>query len=113
MTKACTQCGRCCKNADFMERIGISEPDLARWRREGRADIIAKVNIYSGWTEEGPCPFLVPASAGRFSCGIYETRPLTCREYPLAVDHMRYVDCDMLEPGDTDKTISDFMGRSG
>lgn len=110
MTKPCTLCGKCCTNEDFMERIGISAPDTDRWKSEGRNDILAKVSIYSGWVDPGPCPFLADADAkGRRICSIHETRPLTCREYPLFVDHMRYVDCEMLEPGDTDETITRFM----
>lgn len=96
-----------------MERIGISEPDLVRWRREGRADILAEVGDYSGWLKPGACPFLKPAPLGRLTCSIYETRPETCREYPMAVAHMAYVDCEMLEPGDTDQHVARFMGREG
>lgn len=96
-----------------MERIGISAPDTARWKRQGRLDILAKVSELSGWTEAGPCPFLVAVSPDRYGCAIYDTRPETCREYPFAVDHMRFVDCEMLEPGDTDQHIASFMGRAG
>lgn len=92
-----------------MERIGISEPDLDRWRRQGRTDILAEVGDQSGWREPGPCPFLAAAGAGRFGCSIYETRPATCREYPMAVSHMRFVDCEMLEPDDTDLHVTRFM----
>ena len=95
-----------------MERIGISEPDIARWTREGRLDILGEVSELSGWRTPGPCPFLVPIGAGRYSCSIYDTRPETCREYPLAASHMRFVDCEMLEPGDTDQHIARFMGRA-
>lgn len=95
-----------------MLRIGISEVDTSRWHREGRADILAQVSEYSGWLNEGPCPFLAASVDGRRGCGIYETRPETCREYPLAVGHMLYVDCDMLEPGDTDQDVARFMGRA-
>lgn len=113
MTRSCTQCGRCCTNADFMERIGISAPDMERWRRENRTDILAQVSELSGWREPGACPFLVATNNGRFGCSIYETRPETCREYPFAVDHMRFVNCEMLEPGDTDAHVAGFMGRTG
>lgn len=95
-----------------MERIGISEPDIARWKRQDRPDILAKVSDESGWREPGPCPFVAALSKGRYTCKIYETRPETCREYPIAVDHMRFVDCEMLEPGDTDQDVARFMGRA-
>ena len=97
-----------------MERIGISAPDTDRWTREGRSDILAQVGKYSSWVNPGPCPFLADTdTSGRRLCSIHSTRPLTCREYPLAVDHMRYVDCEMLEPGDTDATITEFMRQAG
>lgn len=112
MTKSCTQCGRCCTNADFMERIGISKPDTDRWQREGRTDILARLGEDAGWKSAGPCPFLVPAGDQRLVCSIYETRPATCREYPMAVAHMRWVDCEMLEPGDTDEDVARFMAKS-
>ncbi len=111
VTKPCTQCGRCCTNADFMERIGISAPDVARWKSQGRTDILAMLNDVSGWRDPGPCPFLVADGPNRYNCSIYETRPQTCREYPIAVDHMRVVNCEMLEPNDTDQHIAEFMGR--
>src|SRR5262245_36840773 len=95
-----------------MERIGISEPDITRWKSQGRTDILARLGELSGWLEPGPCPFLVAVGAGRYGCSIYETRPATCREFPIAVDHMRFVDCEMLEPGDTDLDIAQFMGRT-
>lgn len=94
-----------------MERIGISACDTSRWEREGRTDILSQVSEYSGWITPGPCPFLVATEDGRRVCGIYETRPETCREYPLATSHMAFVDCEMLEPGDTDDDIARFMGR--
>lgn len=95
-----------------MESLGISAGDTSRWEREGRTDILAQVGPYSSWRNPGPCPFLVAADDGRRVCGIYETRPETCREYPLAVGHMEFVDCEMLEPGDTDEHIARFMGRA-
>lgn len=95
-----------------MERIGISAPDVARWTAEGRTDILVRLDVQSGWDRPGPCPFLVAKDGNRFGCAIYQTRPATCREYPLAVDHMRFVACEMLEPGDTDADIARFMGRA-
>lgn len=94
-----------------MESIGISDADTARWEREGRTDILAEVSQYCGWVKPGPCPFLGAVGDNRFACQIYETRPETCREYPLATCHMEFVDCEMLEPGDTDEDVARFMGR--
>lgn len=111
MTKACTQCGRCCTNAEFMERLSVCGDDVARWTSEGRQDILAKVGKESAWHKPGACPFVVRISADRYACAIYDTRPLTCRDYPLAVAHMKFVDCEMLEPGDTDRIVADFMHK--
>lgn len=109
--KPCTQCGRCCTNPDFMERLGISDEDMDRWRREGRQDILAKVSKERGWRDAKPCAFLLDVGNGVHTCSIYQTRPETCREYPIATVHMRFVDCEMLEPGDTDADVARFMGR--
>lgn len=95
-----------------MERIVIASSDISRWRAQDRGDILAELGEQSGWLTPGPCPFVVALPGDRYTCSIYETRPDTCREYPLAVDHMRFVDCEMLEPGDTDQDIAAFMARS-
>ena len=110
--KSCTQCGRCCTNPDFMERLGITEGDKTRWRQQGRHEILAQINDEMGWRELGPCPFVLMIGDGRYTCTIYDTRPETCREYPIAVIHMRFVDCEMLELGDTDADVARFMGRA-
>ncbi len=94
-----------------MERIVIGASDIARWKTEARLDILSQLGEQSGWRTPGPCPFVAAQPNGRFACSIYETRPATCREYPLAVDHMRFVDCEMLEPGDTDQHVAEFMAR--
>jgi Fe-S-cluster containining protein len=96
-----------------MEHFSASDTDIARWTAEGREDILAKVGKPSGWIEPGPCPFAAPIAGNRYTCTIYATRPLVCRDYPSAVDHMKYVNCEMLEPGDTDETVARFMAQSG
>jgi Fe-S-cluster containining protein len=94
-----------------MERIMIGQSDIAQWKVQGRLDILAQLGEQSGWRTAGPCPFIAALPDNRFGCSIYETRPSTCREYPLAVNHMRFVDCEMLEPGDTDADIAAFMAH--
>lgn len=94
-----------------MERIAIGGSDIARWQTQGRSDILAELGEQSGWRTPGPCPFVVMLPNGRSACSIYETRPATCREYPLAINHMRFVDCEMLEAGDTDRHVAEFMAR--
>lgn len=95
-----------------MERLGICAEDVSRWKSQKRNDILAELGAQSGWREAGPCPFAKRTAGTRVNCAIYDTRPLVCRDYPAAVSHMKYVDCEMLEPGDTDQTVIDFMRNS-
>jgi len=94
-----------------MERLGISDEDMDRWRREGRQDILEQVADERGWLTLARCAFLLDAGNGVETCTIYHTRPQTCREYPLGIVHMQSVDCEMLEPGDTDADVASFMAR--
>jgi Fe-S-cluster containining protein len=94
-----------------MESLGITDEDADRWRQQGRSDILAQVGQHMSWKSQGPCPFAHELADGRYTCAIYDTRPQTCREYPIAVIHMKFVDCEMLEPGDTDADVARFMGR--
>lgn len=125
--KACTQCGRCCTNPGFMGSLSASGADVLRWREEGREDILAWVaQLGEGddpwgdlWIsprtgeEAHRCPFVRKVRGQeKYNCTIYETRPETCRRYPQAVDHMKTVDCEMLETGDTDADVRRFMRRS-
>ena len=88
-----------------MGTLSASGADVLRWREEGREDILA---------------WVVPLGEGddrkvrgqeKYNCTIYETRPETCRRYPQAVGHMKSVDCEMLEAGDTDADVRRFMRR--
>lgn len=92
-----------------MERLAICSEDVARWKSEQRDDILANLGEQSAWRAPGACPFIAELSPGRYACSIYDTRPLTCRDYPLAINHMEFVRCEMLEPGDTDETVATFM----
>ena len=68
------------------------EDDIARWRAEGRDDILRLMDdeeaawgdnqLISTITGEplSPCPFLQKNGTG-FSCAIYSTRPNICREF--------------------------------
>lgn len=70
----------------------VKDGDLARWRRDGRTDILARFErddaVWAGdrfvhgkdGTEVRSCPFLV-REGSRFACVIYDTRPRTCRDY--------------------------------
>ena len=125
--KPCTQCGRCCTNSDFMGSLMASGDDVKRRRVEERGDILSWVRVLGGkddpwgdlWlsprtdNEAQRCPFVRKIRGQeRYSCRIYKTRPEVCRQYPVAVDHMQSVRCEMLDPGDTDADVAAFMRRS-
>jgi len=87
----CQRCGECCKTLP----IDIGYGDITRWNKEGRKDILRRVSFIDNYPETGyggfyfeetllkkdrvksPCPFF-----GESGCGIYETRPMVCKDYP-------------------------------
>lgn len=88
----CTCCGNCC--TAFGGHLNASRGDLERWRREGREDLLSRVNRL-GWIwmapqtgqPEGTCPFLGRSGTEAF-CRIHDTKPAMCRDYPtLAHGH--------------------------
>lgn len=120
--KECTRCGRCCTNDRFMASMPATGDDIARWRAEGRHDILQwAVIIGDGadlWisprTGEAVerCPFVrKDRNANTYRCLIYNTRPDVCVNYPVEVGHMAAVDCDMLEDGDSDDDVDLFMAE--
>jgi len=85
----CIRCGNCCTTN---LTAYIHDEDLERWRKEGRTDILKilekeavvwegdhLVSADTGAYVQG-CPFLSWDGAF-FSCDIYLTRPLVCRNY--------------------------------
>lgn len=81
----CTRCGACCRSGRD-GAILVSADDLVRWKRDGRADLIAAtVDGHFGerafaTTEDGACVHLSWPD-GRSICSIYEQRGTTCREF--------------------------------
>jgi Fe-S-cluster containining protein len=86
----CRQCGWCCRNVV----INVSHSDIQRWLRGRRKDILDEVSFIDNYPKQGtggfyirttafnpkqPCPFHCDEG-----CSIYETRPIACRDYPLA-----------------------------
>lgn len=89
----CACCGRCC--ISFGGHLLASKRDIARWQQQGRDDLLARVNRL-GWiwvdpvTKQllDPCPWLEQAGQQRYICGINDTKPDICRDYPtLAHGH--------------------------
>lgn len=89
----CACCGECCEA--FGEHLHASKADLERWRREGREDLLSRVNRLD-WIWVDPvtkktlqrCPFIVRLNDEKSICGIQDTKPDICRAYPtLAHGH--------------------------
>jgi len=85
--KRCMNCGKCCL-ADMVSYVSGS--DIERWEMEGRTDILEIIARRRAWagdrivnstgTAISMCSFL-EFRDGKFYCSIYETRPLTCRNF--------------------------------
>jgi Fe-S-cluster containining protein len=85
---ACRRCGACCR-VDMVAYV--SPEDIQRWGKEGRHDIIERLRdndvmwagdqIINKFGEKvGDCIYL-NWDGTLFSCEIYETRPLICRNF--------------------------------
>ena len=89
----CQQCGNCCKTIN----INVGYSDILRWAKEQRYDILSKIT-YVESDENGrsdfyirdtvtvkDCPFL-GWKGGLSFCTIHDTKPLGCKDAPLAYD---------------------------
>lgn len=116
-TFSCRLCGQCCRSLDY--RMEVTALDVARWREQGRNDILKYVAVYkrpgqketyriwqmpeTGQFVQG-CPFLykIP-DKNQVVCRIQETKPAICRQYPLTRKHAVMTGCRGFEkrpPGD-------------
>jgi uncharacterized protein len=83
----CLCCGECCES--FGGHLNASRTDLERWRQTGREDLISRVNRL-GWIwinpqtgeQEERCPFITRTGPETAICGIQDTKPDMCRDYP-------------------------------
>jgi Fe-S-cluster containining protein len=85
---ACRRCGACCR-VDMVAYI--SSEDIQRWENEGRQDIIARLRdndvmwagdqIVDKFGERVRDCVYLNGDGTLFSCEIYETRPLICRNF--------------------------------
>ena len=84
----CRRCGNCCR-VDMVAYI--SPEDIQRWERERRHDIIARLRendvmwagdrIVNRFGEKVKDCVYLNGHGALFSCEIYETRPLICRNF--------------------------------
>lgn len=83
----CLCCGDCCES--FGGHLHASRSDLDRWHREGRDDLLSRVNRLD-WIWVDPeskepldrCPFIAKINDRQSICAIQETKPDICRAYP-------------------------------
>jgi len=92
----CRSCGKCCEL--FGANLTATPGDVARWTREGRFELLARVSSMGHlWidpatgTRLSRCPYLVRIAPGRARCRIHATKPQMCRDYPTLAHGKRCV----------------------
>jgi len=99
----CHSCGHCCLTLIDAYNGCVSDADMARWREQGRTDLLAWVEtldlgpgnqLHTAWInpETGDdverCPWLLDKTDAKgYLCGIEPTKPDHCRAYP---EHQRH-----------------------
>ena len=108
-TFVCRGCGHCCLNLPDAYNGCVSEADVQRWRRNGRLDILKRLDavdlgpgnrLYLAWLdpETGEdvdrCPWLLERiDRHGFLCGIDDIKPDHCRDYPEHSRHAEATGC--------------------
>ncbi len=90
----CQRCGNCCIHYN----IAIGYADIIKWKEQGRRDILKAITFVDNFPVKGEggfyimetlrkpkreCPFL---DLKGYSCKIYDTRPMICRDFPVGHD---------------------------
>jgi len=98
----CQRCGRCCETRGD---LAVCLDDIERWSKDGTvyrvfSDLsisddsgIPKIQLSS---KEGKCPMY---EAEKKECSIYDSRPVSCRAYPLRFDGQGFLIRDPECPG--------------
>ena len=103
--KNCNQCGKCCINysngglsasEDEIKHWDIFRPDIYNYVRDGKI-----------WMspENGEqltlCPWLKKSpNEDKYTCDIYYDRPDDCKYFPVTIEQMINIECEMLENRD-------------
>ena len=106
--QACNQCGKCCLEYRGGSWLGsASDQDKLFWQVL-RPDVLEYLGQESEfWVSPvtgkkmGRCPWLrkLP-NQDKYNCRIHGLRPEVCRNFPMDIEQMIQVDCEMLEEGD-------------
>ena len=109
--QACNQCGKCCLNYKGGSWLGsASDQDKLFWQVL-RPDILEYLGQESElWVSPvtgkkmGRCPWLrkLP-NQDKYNCRIHDLRPEVCKNFPMDIEQMIQVDCEMLEEGDLEQ----------
>jgi Fe-S-cluster containining protein len=116
--RACTQCGKCCLKYEGGDWLGsASETDMLGWVIHG-PEVLDYVGglLQDLWISPVTgeklqrCPWLrkLPRQE-KYTCRIHAVRPEVCRDYPIDIDQMIDLDCEMLEAGDLDKPYTQLL----
>lgn len=101
----CKRCGRCCLKLG--DEIQITENDICRWIKQGREDILDRVDISffkslivgNGWfhprttKEVDRCPWLKRSQNRKYICTIQNTKPEACKEFPKSKGDAEEYNC--------------------
>ena len=86
MSEICKRCAECCKNFPFVDLSKKEMNSLEEVTGE-HSDVYANQKgkgieeYFLQFQDNGYCHFL-NENDGNFSCGVYETRPGICKNYP-------------------------------
>jgi len=116
--RACNQCGKCCLKYNGDDWLGsASEADMLFWLMR-KPEVLEYVDdaLRNLWTSPVTgrkmqrCPWLrkLP-NQEKFTCRIHNVRPEVCRDYPIDIDQMISLDCEMLETEDLDKPHAQLL----
>jgi Fe-S-cluster containining protein len=117
--KPCNFCGKCCKFGEGAGLGSATRNDIIKWRKY-RPDILnySPPPSHDLWVspvtgeETYRCPWLrkLPMKAS-FICRIHEFRPEVCHHYPVNIEQMISDQCEMLEPGDAEKSANELKAE--
>lgn len=110
----CRRCGHCCRDLVDAYCGCVSDADLARWRRSGHGELLARVRslelgpgntLHLAWIdpltgeEVEACPWLeVEAGSGLSRCRIEAVKPDHCRRFPQNSGHAAATGCPGYTP---------------
>lgn len=103
--KNCNQCGKCCINYSN-GGLSASPEEIKMWDLF-RPDIYDYVSDGKIWMSPATgeqldlCPWLIKdLKQQKYICNIYNDRPDDCKYFPVTIEQMINIDCEMLEKHD-------------